>query len=377
MDRALQSLKALLDKREADHTIRALALKGHLIDFASNDYLGYARNRKLNDWVNQEVANHLDLPEGATGSRLISGNHTLYEALEREIAAFHDAPAGLIFNSGYDANIGLFSSVPQKDDLILFDELVHASIRDGIKLSRASSLSFRHHDLGDLYAKLQGNYRHIFIATESIFSMDGDLAPLQEMVAICKKTGAHLVVDEAHATGVFGANGEGLVQQLGLQEYCFARVHTFGKALGAHGAIVLGNELLKQFLINYARSFIYTTALPLHSLLRIKGAYAQLGNRMEEVDQLRNNCKLFKDLIGVVPSNNLIANEGPIFSLLIPGNQQAKNISAQLESAGIYCKAILYPTVARGQERIRVCMHSFNTKSEIELLASTINQFLS
>lgn len=372
-----EKLKAILNSRADDLTLRRLEQNGHLIDFASNDYLGLARSVELRQKTDEVYKKHMHFPHGATGSRLISGNHKLYEDLECFIADYHQAEAGLIFNSGYDANVGFFSAVPQPGDIVYADELVHASIRDGLKMTRAARSYFLHNDLTDLETKMQKHDGNKFIAVESIYSMDGDFAPLLELVELAEKYGANLVVDEAHATGVFGPKGEGRVVELGLQNRVYARVHTFGKALGGHGAIVLGSGVLREFLINFARSFIYTTALPLYSLLWVQNAYDILSKRCYKELEMRFLITLLqenlKGLLGAVMSSN----EGPIQSLLIPGNGQAKQVSAALAAAGFYAKAILYPTVPRGKERLRICIHQFNTQEEVLGLCNTIKASLS
>lgn len=374
MSKATDTLDALLQKRRDDLSIRSLAINTDLIDFASNDYLGFARSVELKQRVGQEYAQYTNIPEGATGSRLIAGNHIYYETLEMRIAAYHGAEAGLIYNSGYDANLGLFSSVPQPGDWVLFDELVHASIRDGIKMGRAQSQPFQHNNMADLERLLQTtNANNIYIATESLFSMDGDLAPLTEMVALCKQYGANLIVDEAHATGIYGKRGEGRIAELGLQKDCFARVHTFGKALGGHGAIVLGSVVLREFLVNFSRSFIYTTALPMHNLVWIKCAYDMLPDKVAEVHTIHALRQLLENELA--PNNviQLMTGPGPIQAIIVPGNDRAKRVATKLAEGGIYAKAILYPTVPRGAERIRVCLHSFNTASEVFDLCNIIN----
>jgi 8-amino-7-oxononanoate synthase len=305
---------------------------------------------------------------------LISGNSEYIERLEKKIADFHKADASLIFNSGYDANIGLFSSVPQKGDIIFFDELIHASIRDGIKMSRAEAVAFKHNNLKDLYNKLKLCNSNAYIAIESVYSMDGDFAPLEAIIDLSKQFNAEVIVDEAHATGVFGENGGGLVQQFGLEQYVFARVHTFGKAMGCHGATVLGSEILKQFLINYSRSFIFTTALPFHSLATIKCAYDLLAKQKNKVRKIKYLVQLFKTKIQINNSAYIIPSESPIQSLVIPGNDRAKQVSAKLEKAGFYAKAILYPTVPKGAERIRICIHSFNTEEQVLGLVKVLNK---
>lgn len=367
-----ERLLQLLAARKEDLTLRRLEQNSHLVDFASNDYLGLARSVELRRITDESYKNYLHYPAGATGSRLISGNHSFYEELEKYIADYHDAEAGLMFNSGYDANLGFFSSVPQPGDIVYADELVHASIRDGLKMTRGARSYFLHNDLEDLEKKLQQPATNKFIAVESIYSMDGDFAPLIELVELAEKYGAQVVVDEAHATGIFGPKGEGRVVELGLQNRVFARVHTFGKALGGHGAIVLGSPVLREFLINYARSFIYTTALPIYSLLWIENAYDILSKGYYNIIEMRYMVRLLQQNLKDLAGGIISTSKGPIQSLVIPGNGQAKHVSAKLAEAGYYAKAILYPTVPRGKERIRICLHRFNTVDEVLGLCNTI-----
>jgi 8-amino-7-oxononanoate synthase len=373
MTPAEQTLLAILQKREADLSIRKLTNKDHLVDFCSNDYLGFSRSALLQHRVEEELKKHHSHKQGATGSRLISGNSEYIEQLEKNISLFHNAKTSLIFNSGYDANIGLFSSVPQKGDIVIYDELVHASIRDGIKMSRAETVAFRHNDLEDLHSKLKMSSLNTYISIESVYSMDGDFAPVKEIISLAKQHHAHIIVDEAHATGLFGTNGGGLVQHFGLEQDVFARVHTYGKAMGCHGAVVLGSEVLKHFLVNFARSFIFTTALPFHSLATIKCAYDILTIHRNKIHKISTLVNLFKNSLKGNENAWLMPSESPIQSVVIPGNDRAKLVSAELEKAGFYAKAILYPTVPKGSERIRICIHSFNTEAEVLGLVNKLN----
>jgi 8-amino-7-oxononanoate synthase len=297
----------------------------------------------------------------------------LVECLEAKIAAFHHARAGLIFNSGYDANIGLFSSVPRKGDTILYDELIHASIRDGVRLSLASHFSFKHNNINQLEEKIKIAKGNVFVAVESVYSMDGDFAPLKEISDLCSRFGAFLIVDEAHATGIFGKKGEGRVSELGLEENVFARMHTFGKALGCHGGIVLGSDLLRDYLINFARSFIYTTALPVHSLIAINCAYDILTNSYDKILKTRCLIDLFKAKFSEHKKFELIQSISPIQCILIPGNVQVKMTSEHIKNAGYDVRPILSPTVFKGQERLRICLHAFNSEKEIEALINELN----
>ncbi|WP_341840411.1 8-amino-7-oxononanoate synthase [Chitinophaga caseinilytica] len=357
-------LRTALDKRREQHAFRQLRTSGQLVDFCSNDYLGLARSERVQEAAHQ-ISRQLPQVHGSGGSRLLAGNYELVEEAEKLIATFHDAPTGLIFNSGYDANLGFFASVPQKGDVIIYDQLIHASIRDGMRLSAAQTFSFLHNDLNDLEKKLANADGRVFVAVESVYSMDGDIAPLVEIAALCGRHHALLVVDEAHATGVVGEKGEGLVQTLGLQNRCFARIHTFGKAVGCHGAIVLGSPILRDYLINFCRAFIYTTALPPQAVAVILAAYDIFPDLNEERQHLMGLIRLFKSRLGG-------ASETPIQVVMAPGNEQARGLAQHLQGKGMDVRAILHPTVPKGQERLRVVLHSFNTPEEVENLAATV-----
>lgn len=347
--------RKLQQRREAD-AFRQLRLTGSGVDFCSNDYLGIAKSRLIH--VSDEL-------HGSTGSRLISGYYPLMEEVELQLAAFHQAEAGLIFNSGYDANTGLLSSVPQRGDTVLYDQLSHASIRDGIRLSTAFSFSFQHNDMEDLERRLQSAKGNIFVVTESVFSMDGDMAPLKEMVALCTEYKANLIVDEAHATGIIGEKGEGLVQTLGLHGNCFARIHTFGKAVGCHGAVILGSPVLRDYLVNFSRPFIYTTALPAAAVKAIGVAYSLFPGMHSERTYLDQLIKTFREK---ATGLHMCRSVTPIQGIIIPGNENVKRSAALLQESGFDVRPILYPTVPKNQERLRIVLHSFNTHAEIEQL---------
>lgn len=356
-------LDSKLNDRKADGSFRKLAVREGFIDLCSNDYLGIVRNHLL--------PHNTTLASGSTGSRLLSGNYQLVEETETLIAQFHEAEAALIFNSGYDANLGLLSSVPQKGDTIIFDQLSHASIRDGIRLSFAQAWAFAHNDLDDLRKKLKKASGNIFVVTESIFSMDGDAAPLAEIANLCDQHSAHLIVDEAHATGVVGEKGAGLVQKENLQDRCFARIHTFGKAVGCHGAAIVGSSKLRDYLINFARAFIYTTALPASSVELIRQSYQLLPTLNEDREKLGALIKTFKNLRLNAAT---IESTSPIQAIIIPGNEKVKAIADDLQKAKLDVRPILSPTVAKGSERLRVVLHSFNTDVELGMLQEILAQ---
>ena len=378
-----KSLALKLEQREQNNSLRKLSLPNTLIDFASNDYIGFTKSETIFNETHSYLIENKIIRNGATGSRLLSGNHKIYEEAENYIAKFHQVESALIFNSGYDANVGFFGAVPQRNDIILFDELSHASIRDGIQLSNAKSYKFKHNDFEDLeriILKLSTDNQQpttIYIITESVFSMDGDTPNLEELVQISNKDRCNLVIDEAHALGVFGVCGEGLVQMLGLQDAVFARIVTFGKGLGCHGAAIIGCNELKKYLVNFARSFIYTTGLSPHAVATILVAYQHLEIEKKALEQLRNTILHFnqeKNILGLKPL--FVRSKSAIQSAIIPGNQNVKSIANQLQEKGFDVKAILSPTVPEGQERLRFCLHSYNSKEEISEVLGLLSTFV-
>jgi 8-amino-7-oxononanoate synthase len=356
--------RKLQDRIDSD-SLRTLRLSAG-IDFCSNDYLGIVKEDRLGELTGDATGS---FSHGSTGSRLLSGNSAFAEETENLVADFHQASAALLFNSGYDANLGLLSSVPQKGDTILYDQLSHASIRDGIRLSFAQSFSFAHNDLTDLEKKLSNRTGNVYIVTESVFSMDGDLCPLNELVALATKYNAHLIIDEAHATGVIGEKGAGLVQQLQLQDKIFARVHTFGKACGCHGAAVLGSQQLKSYLLNFARSLIYTTALPEQAVAAIKASYGTFPLMQAEREHLAQLALQFQS---AVIAYEKLSSLTPIQAVVVGGNEQTRSLATKLQQAGFDIRPILYPTVPRGKERLRIVLHAFNTPKELSMLVELL-----
>ena len=377
-----ENLKNKIETRNQNNSLRKLSSPNNLIDFASNDYIGFAKSDAIFNATHSYLVDNNIIQNGATGSRLLSGNHKVYQEAENYIAKFHQVESALIFNSGYDANIGFFGAVPQRNDIILFDELSHASIRDGIQLSNAKSYKFQHNDFEDLerlLLKLSTDNQQpttIYIVTESVFSMDGDCPNLEELVLLSNNYNCNLVVDEAHALGVFGVFGEGLVQMLEIQDSIFARIVTFGKGLGCHGAAIIGSNELKNYLVNFARSFIYTTGLSPHSVATILVAYQYLETEKKSLGILRENINHFnqeKNILGLKPL--FVRSKSAIQSAIIPGNQTVKSIANQLQEKGFDVKAILSPTVPEGQERLRFCLHSYNSKEEISEVLKLLSGF--
>jgi 8-amino-7-oxononanoate synthase len=370
MNHLENELTRKLDTRQQNGSLRKLKeTNPSLVDFTSNDYLGLAQNEELFRMIHERMA-LAPYRNGAAGSRLLSGNSVLAEKVENKLASLFKAEAALLFNSGYTANMGVLSSLPQKDDTILYDELAHACIKDGARLSLARRYSFRHNDLNDLESKIKRSTGKIFIAVESIYSMDGDQCPLVDLVTLAEKYDANIIVDEAHSTGVIGENGNGLTVSLGLQDKITVRIYTFGKAMGVHGACVVGSEKLIQYFVNFARPFIYTTALPPHSIVSIDCAFDYLKQHGELQQKLRENIRLY--LNETVILKNRTNSESAIQTVLVPGNEQAKSTALQLQEKGFDVRPILAPTVPAESERLRICLHTFNTMDEVRNLSTAI-----
>jgi 8-amino-7-oxononanoate synthase len=359
-----------LNRRKQEGLYRKLTTHNGLIDFCSNDYLGLACSRELFDNIHQKMSGLPDKLNGATGSRLLSGNSILYEEVEELLARIFKSQSVLLFNSGYIANQAVLSSIPQRGDIIFYDELAHACIKDGARLSLATRHSFAHNDLEDLEQKIKRSKANkIFIAVESIYSMDGDECPLRDLVTLAEAYEAIIILDEAHSTGVLGVHGSGLSIDAGLSDKIQIRIYTFGKALGTHGACVAGTTDLTNYLINFARPFIYTTALPPHSLISIKNAFEFLEKHPELQSQLKLKIETF---IKYASFPNRTDSRTAIQTVLIPGNQQVKAAALSLQQKGFDVRPIVSPTVPKGSERLRICLHSFNTDEEVKDLTKEL-----
>ena len=364
-------LRQALAERARAGKLRQLTSSGGGIDFCSNDYLGMARSDLLRARIERLRAQHPFAPLGSTGSRLISGNSEAAEKLEARLAVYHRAEAGLLFSSGYAANSGLFSCIAGPGDTLIMDELIHASSVDGARLSKARKLIFRHNDLDDLATRLELASGATFIGVESVYSMDGDTAPLAELAALAAEYGAGLVVDEAHSNAITGPAGAGSVVDCGLENHVFARVHTFGKGLGLHGAVVLGSKTLRDYLLNFCRPFVYSTAPSRESLDRIEAAYELLPELDAEREQLFSLVRYIRKLIRE-SSYRWIDSHTWVQSVIVPGNDQVQITAGQLGELGFEVKAIRAPSIPAGSERIRICLHAFNHVDEIDRLMEAL-----
>ena len=351
-----------------------------LLNFSSNDYLGLANDPILKEAAIKAVKK---FGAGAGASRLICGSLAPFHELEEALAAFKNAEAALSFSSGYATAVGTICALLGKDDMVVLDKLVHACIVDAARLCGAKIRMFVHNDLDDLEDKLKWakknlqpatcnalDRRRLLIVTESIFSMDGDAAPLREMVALKEKYGAWLMVDEAHATGICGKNGRGLADEQGVSRRVEIQMGTLGKALGASGGYICGSRALVDFLVNRARSFIFSTA-PVPAAAAAATAAVHF---IQTNDGEARREKLWK-LIGQLQSaiiNRQPKIPGAILPVLIGGEKAALEVASALCQRGIFVPAIRYPTVARGAARLRITVTAAHTSREISRLAAAL-----
>ena len=358
-----------LDKRQKNGTLRVLKPRQQGIDFYSNDYLGLAKNKEFQNILLKNVTKNPELLTGSTGSRLISGNSRIAEETEAFVAGEHRYESALLFPSGYNANLALFSALPSRHDTIIVDEQIHRSVHDACKMSDARRLKFRHNDAGHLEHILRKQSGTCYIAVESLYSMDGDVAPLHEIAEVAEKYNAGLIVDEAHAFGVFGY---GLSDRLQLQERVLATVIPYGKALGSHGAAVLTNHLVKSYLINFASPFIYTTSAHDFLWMSIRQGYHFLKEHPELSDKVQRNIGIFREQ----KMESLSSVISPVQALIVSDNARLKALNDFLLKNGFVTYAVFSPTVKEGTERLRICIHSFNTEDEIKSLAGIIKEFI-
>lgn len=364
-----------LNERKSQSNLRSLRLPFG-VDFTSNDYLGLALDGVFQQQILEEITVN-GLHAGSSGSRLLTGNNTYIEELEKEIAEFHCSEDALFFNSGFDANYGILSALPYRGQTVFYDELVHASIHDGLRNSRGTAVPFSHNNWQELEKMLSVTQGVSYVVVESLYSMDGDFAPLYELADVCKKYEAALIVDEAHAVGLFGRHGAGRVMDLGLETEVFARIITYGKAFGASGATIAGSLALKTFLLNYCRPLIYSTAPSPYVLAAVRCAYRFLQTK--EADEKRKalllHAREFRDSLKELKKLQLLPAWGPVQPILCPGNDNVLKLSAFLQQSGIDARAIKSPTVPAGKERIRICLHSFNTPQQVAKLTLLLLQF--
>jgi 8-amino-7-oxononanoate synthase len=369
-------------QREVEDGLRHLQARGQRrslaevcgVNLCSNDYLGLAESQSLRAAVLDAVHNAPRV--GGTGSRLLSGHSSVWQDVEQEFAKFAGTEAALYFGSGYAANVGLLTSILRNSDVIFSDELNHASLIDGMRLSGARKVIFPHLNLNSLEAGLRAEAQgdrpgRRFVVTESVFSMDGDVAPLAEIAALCERFGAGLLVDEAHATGVHGPSGRGIAFGAGLAPDLIGITHTCGKALASSGAFVCGSAALREHLINRARTFIFSTAMPPYMAGQIRAALRIAhGMDAERVALLSRSRRLAAALReqGYDTANS----STQIVPVVIGGNDQALAAAEYLQTEGFAVRAIRPPTVKDGRACLRLSVTCAIAASELERLENCL-----
>ncbi len=365
-----RKIRQFLEEREEENLLRGLAevfpgkearirVEGReFINFSSNDYLGLSKHPLLAEAAKEA----LEMGVGSGASRLMTGSTNIHHELEEKVAHFKEKPAALVFNSGYQANIGIISALCGKDDVVFFDKLSHASIVDGVRLSGAAFFRFRHNDtdhLESLLRKERENYHSAMIITETVFSMDGDIAPVEEIVRLKKEHECLLMLDEAHATGIFGEKGAGLTEETGTAEDVDIIMGTFSKALGSFGAYAATSAEVRDFLVNACRSFIYSTALP-PSVIAANIAVLDIAQHesyrrrtlLLNADHLRSKLK---------EEGFDVKGNSQIVPVILGGNEQAVRASESLKEKGYWVMPVKPPTVPKGEARLRISL-TFNHK---------------
>lgn len=367
-----------------DATLQGLARKDRLrtlspragLDFSSNDYLGLAASRRLGDAVAAAIAQ--GTPVGATGSRLLRGNAPEHEQLEADAATFFGAERALFFGSGYIANFALLTALPQKGDLLVLDELAHASMHEGARAGRAEFKLAAHNDVDAVEDAItrwraEGGSGRVWIVIESLYSMDGDRAPLESLVALADRHEAFIVVDEAHATGIWGPDGRGLAAAFEGRDNIVA-LHTCGKALGASGALVTGPGLLCDYLVNRCRPFIYSTAPSPLMAVAVREAIAMLSDEPQRRVQLQERVALagrqLAERCGVAPSGSQIQ------PFVMGDNRRTMAVAAALQARGFDIRGIRPPTVPEGTSRLRISLTLNVDEADISAMVETLAEVL-
>lgn len=374
-----QGLLRELRRVDSPQTPQLIVNGRALLNFSSNDYLGLANHPALKTAA---IAATEKFGAGAGASRLICGSLEIFHELETALATFKGTEAALTFSTGYATAVGTITALLGKDDILIIDKLVHACIVDAAKLSGAKLRVFAHNDVADLEEKLQWaaseqskattEKPQVLIVTESVFSMDGDAAPLREIVALKEKFGAWLMVDEAHATGLYGERRRGLAEALGVSDRIDIHMGTLGKALGASGGYICGSRVLIDFLVNRARSFIFSTA-PVPAAAGAALGALQLIQSPEGGERI---AALWQRVSSLRSALGLEANrfQSAITPLIIGAESDAVRAAEQLRERGVFVPAIRYPTVARGTARLRITLTAEHTETELKLLLTALSE---
>ncbi|HWY44197.1 MAG TPA: 8-amino-7-oxononanoate synthase [Candidatus Sulfotelmatobacter sp.] len=370
----LNELEGGLRRLESKSQRRSL-LQVAGVNLCSNDYLGLSQSAELREATAEAVrrAEHV----GGTGSRLLSGHFAAWEEIESEFAAFAGMEAALYFGSGYAANLGLITSLLAKEDLVFSDALNHASIIDGIRLAGARKVIYPHRDLNALETALRQHateHCRKIIVTESVFSMDGDIADVGAILALAERFGASVIVDEAHATAVHGPGGRGIVAATGSTENVLAVLHTCGKALASAGAFVCGSKVLKEHLINHARTFIFSTAMPPYMAAQIDAALRLARGMDAERRELLASAAQFSGALQNAGWDTS-STSSQIVPAIVGSNEDALDAAEFLQSEGFAVRAIRPPTIPKGKARLRFSLTSLISRNELNRLQSSLNEW--
>ncbi|AKI92148.1 glycine C-acetyltransferase [Bacillus subtilis] len=384
MTKEFEFLKAELDRMKENHTwqdIKQLeSMQGpsvtvnhqKVIQLSSNNYLGFTSHPRLINAAQEAVQQY----GAGTGSvRTIAGTFTIHQELEKKLAAFKKTEAALVFQSGFTTNQGVLSSILSKEDIVISDELNHASIIDGIRLTKADKKVYQHVNMSDLERVLRKsmNYRMRLIVTDGVFSMDGNIAPLPDIVELAEKYDAFVMVDDAHASGVLGENGRGTVNHFGLDGRVHIQVGTLSKAIGVLGGYAAGSKVLIDYLRHKGRPFLFSTSHPPAVTAACMEAIDVLLEEPEHMERLWENTAYFKAML-VKMGLTLTESQTPILPILIGDEGVAKQFSDQLLSHGVFAQSIVFPTVAKGKARIRTIITAEHTKDELDQALDVIEK---
>lgn len=384
MTKEFEFLKAELNSMKENHTwqdIKQLeSMQGpsvtvnhqKVIQLSSNNYLGFTSHPRLINAAQEAVQQY----GAGTGSvRTIAGTFTMHQELEKKLAAFKKTEAALVFQSGFTTNQGVLSSILSKEDIVISDELNHASIIDGIRLTKADKKVYQHVNMSDLERVLRKsmNYRMRLIVTDGVFSMDGNIAPLPDIVELAEKYDAFVMVDDAHASGVLGENGRGTVNHFGLDGRVHIQVGTLSKAIGVLGGYAAGSKVLIDYLRHKGRPFLFSTSHPPAVTAACMEAIDVLLEEPEHMERLWENTAYFKAML-VKMGLTLTKSETPILPILIGDEGVAKQFSDQLLSHGVFAQSIVFPTVAKGKARIRTIITAEHTKDELDQALDVIEK---
>jgi 8-amino-7-oxononanoate synthase len=344
-----------------------------LIDFTSNDYLGLTKSPAIRERAIKDLQS--GMPLGSGGSRLLRGNHIWHEHAEKDFASFEDTESALFFSSGYSANMAVLTAIPTRRDLILYDTMVHASIKEGIHSSLAAKKSFEHNSVNALrhIASSVKDAGTIYVVIESLYSMDGDEAPLEDIAEVCEEFGMALIIDEAHATGLFGKHGRGLIDEKNVRNKILLSIHPCGKALASAGAFISSSSTIKSYLINKARTMIFTTALPPIVPATISEVLREIKRNPKLITAVHRNADYVRNTL----RKNLkkwIVPEGrsPIIPLIVGEDSVACRVGDDMQARGADIRPIRPPTVAEGSARFRITVNALHEKEDLDLLTDSL-----